>query len=605
MQKIQVLDKQLSELIAAGEVVERPASVVKELIENSIDAGASEIAIEIKRGGILRIKITDNGCGIARDDVATAFLRHATSKIKNTGDLDAIATLGFRGEALAAISAVSKIQIITRTTGEAEGTYYVCEGGNHLLTESIGCAVGTTIFVEDLFYNTPARMKFLKKDVSEGNAAAAVVEKIALSHPEISFKFIRDEKTILTTPGDNKLSSAIYTILGREFAATLLPVDREQNGVQVQGYVTKPNACRGGRTMQFFFINERLIKSPALMAAVEQAYKNMAMVGRFPGCVLHISIPFGTVDVNVHPAKTEVRFSDDKRVFDAVYYAVKTALTTSQIPVKSAPASMPTVPEEVVAQTVIREFWQTTKPKEPETVAFSNNNLNLYGDEKAPAKIKLPTIDIEKETKQKSALEPKPAPVLIKEEMTTPFRVIGELFSTYVIVEQGEELLLLDIHAAHEHIIFNELQKTQSVEKQLLLTPVSVKLSPDEYTAVMENLDLLEEAGYEVEDFDGSVLVRGVPIYLANESVSALISEAADGFIKHKKDAKLKKTEWLYTSVACRAAIKAGANLSLAELTALCEKVFFDSEVSCCPHGRPVTIKYTKKQLEKQFGRIQ
>ena len=589
MKNIQVLDKQLSELIAAGEVVERPASVVKELVENAIDAGATEISVEIERGGILLIKITDNGCGIARDEVATAFLRHATSKIKSTDDLDAIATLGFRGEALAAISAVSKTEMITKTANEEEGTHYTCVGGETVNTESIGCADGTTIIVRDLFFNTPARMKFLKKDVSEGNAAAAVVEKIALSHPEISFKFMRDDKIILNTPGDNKLSSAIYTVLGRDFSASLLPVDREQDGVNVQGYVTKPNACRGGRTMQFFFINERLVKSPALMAAVEQAYKNMAMVGRFPGCVLHITIPYGAVDVNVHPSKTEVRFSDDKRIFDAVYYAVKSAITQKEEIPKSPLTPVFSQAEERPQQTVIKEFWQTTKP---ETITFSDNNINLYGDEKNPAKIVLPTIE--------KTLEPVPEP-----ESLQHFRVIGELFATYVVLEQGDELILLDIHAAHERTIFNELQKTQHPEKQLLLTPESIKLSPDEYGAVIANLDLLEKAGYEVEDFDGSVLVRAVPIYLADENVNALICEAADGFIKYKKDALGKKTEWLYSSVACRAAIKAGANLSTTELEALARRVFTDAEVSCCPHGRPVIIKYTKKQLEKQFGRIQ
>ena len=327
MPEIKVLPKEISELIAAGEVVERPASVIKELVENSIDAGADNITVEIQHGGITYMRITDNGCGIEKNDVPTAFLRHATSKIKNSGDLNAIGTLGFRGEALAAVSSVARVEMFTKPRDAAFGTHYEIEGGVEKLCEEAGCPDGTTIVIRDIFFNTPARMKFLKKDVSEANAAAAVVERIALSHPEIAFKLIRDGKQALMTPGDGKINTAVYSVLGREFAGTLMEVDGGLDGIGVKGLTCKPVSCRPTRNYQFVFLNGRLVRSGTVTAAVEQAYKNSAMIGKFPGFVLYLSVPLDTVDVNVHPAKTEVRFSDERRIFDAVYSSVRSALS--------------------------------------------------------------------------------------------------------------------------------------------------------------------------------------------------------------------------------------------------------------------------------------
>lgn len=677
MGKIRVMDKQLSELIAAGEVVERPASVVKELVENALDAGATGITVEIERGGVLLIRVTDNGSGIAREDVRTAFLRHATSKIRQQSDLDGIATLGFRGEALAAISAVSHIEIVTRTAEEEAGTLYTCDGGEEGEASDIGCAVGTAISVKELFYNTPARMKFLKKDVSEGNAVSALVERIALSHPEVSFRLIREGKTTLQTPGDNQLRSAIYTVLGRAFSEGLLPVDREQNGIRVTGYISKPAAGRPNRNMQYFFINGRYVKSRTVMAALEQAYRNAVMVGKFPAGVLHLTIPYGAVDVNVHPAKTEVRFSDEKRIFDAVYYAVKNTLF-STAEEAACPAARPFhgfSGEEKPTQATIRQFWQTTAPKsssgspsgpltaapaakpaaaptptaEPERVSppipngeiqFADSGIRLYSpggrpvnldimvDDRptdAPAAPAAPSFASAASAEEKNAgkacspaeaaspsareaaspSQDAAAAETAEAEAPLPLRVIGEVFSTYILIEQGEELILLDKHAAHERLIYDNLCKSEAPRQQLLLTPVPVTLPREEYDAILQNLDLLEKSGYAVEEFGGSVLVRAIPAYLEGEDIPTLISEAADGFLQHKRDAVGAKMTWLYESVACRAAIKAGDRLSLPEMTALAERILYGGDVATCPHGRPVVLRMGKKELEKKFGRIQ
>ncbi len=683
MGKIRVMDKQLSELIAAGEVVERPASVVKELVENALDAGATGITVEIERGGVLLIRVTDNGSGIAREDVRTAFLRHATSKIRQQSDLDGIATLGFRGEALAAISAVSHIEVVTRTAEEEAGTLYTCDGGEEGEASDIGCAVGTAISVKELFYNTPARMKFLKKDVSEGNAVSALVERIALSHPEVSLRLIREGKTTLQTPGDNQLRSVIYTVLGRAFSEGLLPVDREQNGIRVTGYISKPAAGRPNRNMQYFFINGRYVKSRTVMAALEQAYRNAVMVGKFPAGVLHLTIPYGAVDVNVHPAKTEVRFSDEKRIFDAVYYAVKNALfSTAEEAARPAARPFPGFSgEEKPTQATIRQFWQTTAPKSspgassglsaaapaakpaanltadptaapavltpaarPESVSpsipdgeirFADSGIRLYSPGGRPVNLDIMVDDrpmsapvnsiVEQEAAAEKTASPDPAgaapsPAQEREasppsdvaaaetaeaEAHLPLRVIGEVFSTYILIEQGEELILLDKHAAHERLIYDNLCKSEAPRQQLLLTPVPVTLPREEYDAILQNLDLLEKSGYAVEEFGGSVLVRAIPAYLEGEDIPTLISEAADGFLQHKRDAVGAKMTWLYESVACRAAIKAGDRLSLPEMTALAERILYGGDVATCPHGRPVVLRMGKKELEKKFGRIQ
>lgn len=623
MPKINVLPKQVAELIAAGEVVERPSSVIKELVENSIDAGATVITVEIKNGGISYMRITDNGCGIAMEDVPLAFLRHATSKIKIDNDLNSIATLGFRGEALAAVSSVSKVEMLTKTETEQSGTHYVIEGSEEKEYTDAGCPEGTTIIIRDLFYNTPARMKFLKKDVSEANACAAVIDRIALSHPEISFKFIRDGKQTLSTTGDGKIKSAVYSVLGREFSNSLIEVENEQNLVSVSGLICKPVACKPTRNNQFTFLNGRLVRSGTVIAAVEQAYKNSAMVGKFPSFVLYINVPFDTVDVNVHPAKTEVRFSDEKRIFDAVYVAVKNALSKSD----TRPEVKITKPTfnrfermnvEQFKQTAIsteqpKPLVEFTKPQ-PETVpthlVFKSEQKPDFVNKFSYTEIKQPivqpkvSVDIEKEP-----LVETPKVSIIEEKQPEPetpdIIIIGEAFKTYIIAQMGESVYMIDKHAAHERIIFNKLKNERKIEVQALLTPVTVMLAKEEYSAVIQNTELLLESGFEVEDFGNcSVAVRAVPSTLIGEDIPSLISEAA-GSLMNTKTVQTEREENLFHTVACKAAIKAGSKTSGLEMLDLAKKVLLSNDIMYCPHGRPVAYEIKKRELEKQFGRIQ
>ena len=611
MPKINLLPKQVAELIAAGEVVERPSSVIKELVENSIDAGATVITVEIKNGGISYIRITDNGCGISREDVPLAFLRHATSKIKVDNDLDRISTLGFRGEALAAVSSVSRVELLTKTKEEHIGTHYLIEGSEEKDYSDAGCPDGTTIIIRDLFYNTPARMKFLKKDVSEANSCAAVIDRIALSHPEISFKFIRDGKQTLSTMGDGKIKSAVYSVLGREFSSSLIDTESEQNGIKVTGLICKPIACKPTRNNQFTFLNGRLVRSGTVVAATEQAYKNSAMVGKFPSFVLYINVPFDTVDVNVHPAKTEVRFSDEKLIFESVYVAVKNALskgdTRPEVKI-TKPAFNPFVrmSTEEFKQSAI-EIEKTKpiintseiKPTEPKTnLVFKSeqkpeflNNFSYTVIEKPKPQTVTPktNVDIEK---------------TITEE-TPEIMVIGEAFKTYIIAQMGESIFIIDKHAAHERIIFNKLKKERKTEVQALLTPVTVILPKEEYNAVIQNTDLLLESGFETEDFgNNSVVVRAVPATLIGENVSNLLSEVAESLIT-AKTVRTEREENLFHTVACKAAIKAGYNTTAEEMLSLAEKVLFSDDIMYCPHGRPVAYEIKRNELEKQFGRIQ
>ena len=619
MPEIKVLPKEISELIAAGEVVERPASVIKELVENSIDAGADNITVEIQHGGITYMRITDNGCGIARNDVPTAFLRHATSKIKSSGDLNAICTLGFRGEALAAVSSVAKVEMFTKPRENDLGTHYEIDGGQEKLCEEAGCPDGTTIVIRDIFYNTPARMKFLKKDVSEANAAAAVVERIALSHPEIAFKLIRDGKQSLMTPGDGKINTTVYSVLGREFAGTLMEVDGGLDGIGVKGLTCKPVSCRPTRNYQFVFLNGRLVRSGTVTAAVEQAYKNSAMIGKFPGFVLYLSVPLDTVDVNVHPAKTEVRFSDERRIFDAVYSSVRSALskgdTRPEVKLKEPvfnpfermstaqyrqqPISKPTVAEEIYK--VKPSLHNTT-----ETVTFRDANYNHDKTEK--------TLYVPEKVINPPAAEPeKPiAPERVAVDITRevedekpPVTLIGEAFLTYIIVQMGESVFMIDKHAAHERILFNKLKKEQKTEMQALLTAVTVSLTREEYNAVISNTEKLSKAGFEVEDFgNSSVRVSAVPAALTKEDIPSVISELAGDLLKGKApDAE--RLDDMYHTVACKAAIKAGSRTSPLEMQKLAERVLYSDDVMYCPHGRPVAFEIKRRELEKQFGRIQ
>ncbi len=634
---IRVLDKHVAELIAAGEVVERPASVVKEMMENSIDAGATHITVEIRDGGVSYMRITDDGCGIHREDVPTAFLRHATSKVRTEEDLNRIGTLGFRGEALASVAAVSKVEVTTCARGEIEGTHYVIHGGEEILIEDIGCAEGTTFVVEELFYNIPARMKFLKKDVSEGNAVAGVVEKLALSHPEIAVKFIRNGRTEMQTPGDGQMLSCIHAVLGKPFANTLIPVSYSMGGVEVSGFICKPEGARPNRTMQHFFVNDRYVKTQTGLVALERAYKGMIMVGRFPACVLFIRLPAETVDANVHPAKIEVRFINEKPVFDAVYYGVRSALEQRSASIRQmemirdnpppepmpakrnpAPAVAVPTPKPIAPPTVRRpSFLDVAVDDLPKpTVSLHDGTVDVPTPKmETPA----PTVTLDElpvftpKEAQTVEVPVMPEPVvevempavqpLIEEE--TPVRYVGEVFSTYILVQQGNSIFIIDKHAAHEKIIYNRLKAQAHTEEQLLLAPVAVTVSREEYTALLDAVEELRQAGISIEDFGGqSILVRSFPLDLTGEDIDNTLREIATGLVGGNREIQSSKLDWIYHSSACRAAIKAGDMSKPAELEELAKQVLADESIRFCPHGRPVCIEMTKKELEKQFGRI-
>ncbi len=641
MPAINLLPKNVAELIAAGEVVERPASVIKELVENSIDAGATTITVEIQRGGITYIRVSDNGCGIEHGDVPKAFLRHATSKIKNGSDLDSIATLGFRGEALAAMAAVAKIDMLTCTDSAVLGTNYSIAGGEELNYSEAGCPKGTTIVIRDIFYNTPARMKFLKKDVSEANSCAAVVDRIALSHPEISFKFIRDGKQTLSTSGDGSIKNTVYSVLGRDFSSGLIEASGENGAVSVSGLISKPVFCKPTRNNQFTYLNGRLVRSGTVIAAVEQAYKNSAMVGKFPGFVLFLKVPFDTVDVNVHPAKTEVRFSDEKPIFECVYAAVKNALSVSdtrpQVEIKT-PAfnrfeSMTAAEyrQQAIKDTENREKTVAEQIYSKPPVGLHNNKsdfsylrntqkpdfINRYsvvgqkGEEVFPDETSKKAVDVLIEKEPEEVKPPKNTALEVEKKIEEivadepPVILIGEAFSTYIIVQKNDSIFMIDKHAAHERIIFNKLRENKKLEVQPLLTSIPVVLPKEEYDAVISNLELLENSGFEIEDFGSStVMVRAIPAFLVGEDVSSLISEIASGIIK-TGTVSTEREENLFHTVACKAAIKAGSKTQGAEMLALAERVLNSKDIMYCPHGRPVAFEIKKYELEKQFGRIQ
>lgn len=659
MPKINVLPKSLAELIAAGEVVERPASVVKELLENSIDAGASNVTVEIKNGGISYIRITDDGCGISREDVRTAFISHATSKIATPDDLNAILTLGFRGEALASVCAVARVEMMTKTPIDSVGTRYVIESGEEVLLDDAGCPSGTTIIVRDLFYKTPARMKFLKKDVTEANAVASVVDRIALSHPEVSIRFIRDGKQTLITSGKGDLLTCIREIFGKDFSSSLIPAEYHGQGIEVSGFVSKPAASRPNRNMQFFFLNNRLIKTGTGSAAISEGYKNSIMVGKFPSCVLNIKINPSLVDVNVHPAKTEVRFSDERIIFNAVFYACKNALsvgdTPSQVKQTQIKADYYTAPPKAAEQlkietpavTPAKDFWQyipkkqqtettpavSVKPvekteikypvisvavaKEPENSGekkIDNIEDILLKSQPKPkepvaevteqhivnfSEIKTETLDeIDKTEKSEEV-----AALVFEEEQ---FHLVGEAFKTYIICEYKGKLVIIDKHAAHERIIYEKL-KSESGDRtpQLLLMPVTVTLSKEEYSAVLDNYDIINKAGFDVEDFgNGCVIVRECPMEIDADDVEDIICEIAGRFVEKKQDVSFEKLDWLFHSVACRSAIKAGNFTSRLEMERFAKQLLSMPDIRYCPHGRPVLVEMTQRELEKSFGRI-
>ena len=651
MPQIQCLPPHVADLIAAGEVVERPASVMKELLENAIDAGASAIVAEIERGGLTYIRITDNGCGIPAEQLPTAFLRHATSKLRAAADLAAIGTLGFRGEALAAIAAVSRVDIFSRAAGEDMGASLHLEGGVPGQAEPTGCPEGTTICVRDLFYNTPARMKFMKKDSAEGTAVSGVVQHLALSHPDVSFKLIRDGQEVLHTPGDGQLLSAIYAAMGRDFALGLLPISGSGGDVKVEGFVTKPLNGHGSRGKQVLFVNGRFVKSQLLTAALEEAYKNQLLKGRFPGCVLHVTLPKDMVDVNVHPAKTVVKFVSDKTVFDAVYYTILDALNAEKAPQRAekepsffrkmtaqefkaaAPAeekkplgSFTARPAAPATKNVIRDSVpaMAQRPHSAETI-YVRDVVRQEEPAIAASPLTGRTYEITPPEKAEPAAEAVPAPVVEEppapaqeaiplpqepEQQTmepvkeAPWRMVGEVLKTYIICEDEHDTVwLIDKHAAHERLRFDALKANrQPLMSQPLLTPVTVALEPEAYAAVLDDLPLLQEFGFVCEDFGGgTVLIREVPADILAADAAATLEELAQKLALGRADPEGARDELLHT-MACKSAIKAGMTTDATELAALVEKVQ-SGEILYCPHGRPVKYKLSKYDIEKMFKR--
>lgn len=656
MSKIKVLPKEIAELIAAGEVVERPASVIKELMENAIDAGSSSVTVEIKNGGITYIRVTDNGCGISREDIRNAFISHATSKISTRDDLYAIGTLGFRGEALASIAAVSNVEVLTRTPEEETGTRYCISAGEETLVDDAGCPLGTTIVVRDLFFNTPARMKFLKKDVSEANAVAGIVDKIALSNPDVSIRFIREGKSALFTSGSGDLKTAAYEIFGKDFADGLIEADYSFESVKISGLVSKPTKSRPNRNMQFFFVNGRLVKSGTASAALSEAYKNSIMVGKFPYCVLNITTAPGLVDVNVHPAKIEVRFANERTVFSAVYYAAKNALEhRDEAPKVTIPRTAQTELFEPVRPKTEQmrlpekqpDFWnrmssseyrsaqQPERPtyqqsaarediitvaspdKKPETADSEPSTIQHFLDAQRAKKEETAVIeaDIRPELSAEAATLPDEKPeemaraldaAVDEKPAELPVTVIGEAFKTYIIVQQGESIFLVDKHAAHERMLFNELVKNDSKRStQMLLTPITVTLSKEEYSSVLDNLDMLMQAGFAVEDFGYSVvIVRECPMEISADEVADVVAELAGYLVENRQKLISEKKEWLFSLMACKAAIKGGMYTTEYERELFIKRLFASPEIRYCPHGRPVMIEITRRELEKNFGRV-
>ena len=712
MAVIHVLDKHTAELIAAGEVVERPASVVKELLENSIDAGATQVTVSIESGGVKLIEISDNGTGIDAEYIPTAFIRHATSKIEKPDDLNSIHTLGFRGEALASIASVARVELLTRTEVDEFATCYRIAGGEEQGREPAARAVGTTIRVQDLFYNTPARMKFLKKDSSEGTFVSDTVTHVALSHPEVSVKFIREGKLQYVTPGDGQLRGAAYAVLGREFSRDLIELKNQEGVYRITGLVTPPKSCRASRSMQHFYINGRYVRNRTIMAGMEMAFKGTTMQGKFPGGILLLEMPTDLVDVNVHPAKIEARFARENDVFDVVYHAVKLALAqpgtgerlftfeadkeeekaenskkdadiikndvknnnftglsaiirgqadpgvlpqqhwepakpaaAPQQPAPAAAMQIPTAPsvprwkgsaqnEDMLDPfvTLHSPKLETTKAPEPFRAAASETQLDVepeFGETKlhspqdhmaawnpaqeAPKEEpeSAPCAETEPDAPEAAEQETVPAePEQMNFDPTAdqpePLRYVGEVFRTYILAERGDELCLIDKHAAHERQLYEKLAANYgNVPSQMLLEPAAIDLAAEEKQALLDNIPLLENAGLEIADFGGNtVVLRAVPADVEPQNAESLLVEIANKLLKGGHDALNEHTEWVLHSISCRAAIKAGDKSSPQELMALAEKILSGEVPPFCPHGRPCVLKLTRKELEKQFGRI-
>ena len=655
MPKILQLSPHIANLIAAGEVVERPASVVKELLENAVDAGASKITVEIRDGGMTFLRVTDNGCGMSPEDARTAFLRHATSKLRSAEDLAAIGTMGFRGEALAAIASVSRIDLLTKTPGSLTGSSLHLEAGTITEESEAGCPDGTTIIIRDLFFNTPARMKFMKSDSVEGSRVAAAVQLQALAHPEVAITFIRDGKQALSTPGTGGLEAAVYCVYGRE-CAKMIKVDSRWDNYSLTGFVSKPSDARPSRALQTFFVNDRPVKSRLMITALEEAYRNQIMVGKFPACVLHLKVPNNVVDVNVHPAKTEVKFLSEKAVFDCVHYGVLGALNKT-----------PDRPQVQFAKPVTQTPPPPTPTQMRPTTAISPKKEETFFRTMTPAQFKTFSAAIAEAPQPKkeaamatAALLERPAPIPVKEQILTPqptirhceptpapmwqspentekipqiamsapeepprndaeeseqtalpmpevipWRMVGELYNSYIIVEEGEEAFLIDKHAAHERILFDKLKSNQeAITSQALLTPVPVRLSAEATAELLSNKAVLDELGFEVDEFgENTVLLRQIPMDLSPEDAAEAAEALAADLLRGRHDSKDTVRDEILHTVACKAAIKAGWHTDEAELLALVKQVMSREDLKHCPHGRPICITLSKKQLEKQFKR--
>ena len=656
MGKVKVLDKEVSELIAAGEVIERPSSVIKELIENAVDSGAGSITVEIKNGGISYIRVTDNGCGMTAEDVPTAFLRHATSKISCGDDLIRLHTLGFRGEALASICAIARVEVLTKTEDETFGTHYVIEGSEQKTLENSGCPNGTTIVIRDIFYNVPARLKFLKSDTAEGNKIADITSKIAVSHPEISFKLIRNNRQDFFTPGDGELYSSVYSILGKEFADSMLKVSYELNGIKIEGFTVKPVYGRSKRIFQYFFVNGRYVRSYVCSGALEEAYANCMMEGKFPACVLIITMPPDMLDVNVHPAKTEVRFTDERMITESVYFAVKNAIISDAKPVEieikrsvpdySKPAFEPDKPAKQM-MFAEEKFTENTKTDNKNNTSSSNinytvvkqavdnvnkNNINIdeekkyaavnnnddFDDEtKIPYNITAEQNDVVlpdekpasvefKYIQPPKTVEPQKTVIVEKPDREVYFRIIGEAFKDYIITEIDDKIVFVDKHAAHERILFEKFRSgKQPLQCQLLLEPEKVMLPYGDFDALADNIAVAEKLGFGIDIIgERQVAVNGIPDILYGCSVEKLVTELAHNFAENKNNPMPEVLDNMFHTFACKAAIKANDITDMKELTYIVKTLLENESIRYCPHGRPVMFSLTKYELEKQFKRI-
>ena len=631
MPVINILPPHVADMIAAGEVVERPASVIKELMENSFDAGARNISVEIRGGGSAYIRVTDDGCGMSPEDAGIAFTRHATSKLKDERGLESIGTMGFRGEALAAIAAVSEIELLTRKKGESEGTRLCLLAGEIQQMHSAGCPEGCSITIERLFFNTPARLKFLKSDRSEASACALAALRCALSRPDVSVRFIRDGKEEFFSPGDGRQDSCLYTLLGRDTALSMLECGSERDGMKLSGFVSSPRAGRGNRSQQFFFCNGRYIRSALLQAALEQAYKNTLLTGKYPSCVLYLDIGLGSVDVNVHPTKMEVKFSEEKKVFDLVYYAVLSALQNEgQSSTATAAAAQPKVspqPKQDFYRSMSSESFRAnnysvkTSPARPSPPGPSAKSPAAAAIFKSPSvsyqiKMELPRSVFSTEkafSPQSSTRFDKAAnppivekPVQNVESSTVPdHNIVGEALKTYIIVEVEDELILIDKHAAHERIIFDRLKgEKREAMAQTLLEPVTLRLSGEDAEMLEANSQLLSRLGFEIDSFgETEYIVRAVPADMSPSDVVPAVEEVCEKLRRGSKSRLEEMQDDILHTVACKAAIKAGWDTHEKELESLVEAVL-TGKVKYCPHGRPVSIRLSRRELDKQFKRI-